>query len=70
MEDKIKGGSTTKVTITDDDGITKEYHNKTSMEQVITKYNDNKYHASEGSGQLHNPELISKLGTYGESPRD
>ena len=31
MEDKIKGGSTSKVTITGDDGVTKEYLNKTSI---------------------------------------
>ena len=35
MEDKIKGGSTSKVTITGDDGVTKEYLNKISIEEVI-----------------------------------
>ena len=68
MEDKIKGGSTSKVTITDNEGVTKEYLNKTSIEQVIANYNEYKYHASEGSSQLHHPALTSKLGTYGEGP--
>ena len=58
MENKIRGGSTSKVTTTYHNGVTKEFLSKASIEQVIANYNETKYHSSEGSSQLHDQALI------------
>ena len=66
MENKLKGGSTSKVIITSNDGSTKEYTDKVSMEEVISKSNEKQWHITEGGSQLHTSPFVAKLGTYGE----
>ena len=66
MEKKLKGGSTSKVVITSDDGTKIEYSDKKSVERVIATSNEKQWHATEGGSQLHTPTFIAKLGTYGE----
>ena len=53
MENKLKGGSTSKVVVTSEDGTIKEFVSKPTMEKVIAESNEAKYHASEGGSQLH-----------------
>ena len=66
MEKKLKGGSTSKVVITSDDGTKIEYSDKISVERVIATSNEKQWHVTEGGSQLHTPPFIAKLGTYGE----
>ena len=40
MEDKVKGGSTNKVIITEENGDVKEYNKKEEMEKVIASSNE------------------------------
>ena len=68
MECKLKGGSTSKVIITSNDGSVREYINTKAMEDIIAKSNEAKYHATEGESQLHQKDFIDKLGTYGDGP--
>ena len=68
MEGKIRSGSTSKVIVTSTDGSVKEFFNKKDMEEVISKSNEAKYHATEGGSQLHQKEFTERLGTYGEGP--
>ena len=42
MEDKVKGGSTNKVIITEENGDVKEYNKKEDMEKVIASSNEKK----------------------------
>ena len=44
MEEKVKGDSTSKVTITSNSGQTLEYTDKKSMEEVISPCNESKWH--------------------------
>ena len=68
MEMKIKGGSTNKVVVTQEDGETVEYVKKEDIEKVISESNEKKGHQTEGGSQLLNKEFIEKLGHYGEGP--
>ena len=36
---------------------------------MIAKSNEAKYHATEGSSQLHQKEFTDRLGTYGDGPQ-
>jgi len=67
MEDKVKGGSTTKVTTTDN-GIISEHTDREPIEKLFVDENVRKYHVTEGGSQLHNPEFISAFGNHGEGP--
>ena len=66
LEKKIKGGSTSKVTITSDNGSILEYTDKEPMEKGFAISNEKQWHKTEGGSQLHTPSFVNKLGTYGE----
>ena len=55
MEGKIKGGSTTKVTITDEDSNVTELVYMVDIEKVITLGNDKLGDQIEGGRQLFSP---------------
>ena len=68
MEDKIKGGYTNKLTITNTDGEKVEYNKKEEMEKIIATENEKKWHQTEGGSQLLHKDFLEKLGHYGEGP--
>ena len=69
MEGKIRGGSTTQVTVTSN-GVAKEYTNRKEVEEKIAQNNEAKYHQTESGGcQLTDPVFINDLGMHGEGPR-
>ena len=51
MEKKIKGGSTSKVTITSENGSILEYTDKEPMEKVIAASNEKQWHKTEPPGK-------------------
>ena len=65
-EGKMKGGSTTKVTIVDVDGNSTHLVNKKEIEMVMAKGNEALGHQTEGGSQLLTPEYIQSLGHHGE----
>ena len=66
MEGKVKGGSTSKVTLQSTNGI-EEYTSKQDIERLCAKENERKYHQTEkGGSQLLTPEFIADLGHHGE----
>ena len=54
MEMKIKGGSTNKVVVTQEDGEAVEYVKKEDMEKVIAESNEKKGRQTEEGSQLLN----------------
>ena len=69
MEGKIKGASTSKITIQSEEGMT-EYTSKEDIERLCAKENERKWHQCEdGGSQLLLPPFINDLGHYGEGPR-
>ena len=48
MENKIRGGSTTQVTITNKQGKAVEYTERKDIEKLIAKSTENKWHQIEG----------------------
>ena len=53
MGQKIRGGSTNKVTITSPEGHVQEYTDKLAMEQIIAQSGETKWHQTEGGSQFH-----------------
>ena len=47
MEGKIRGGSTTQVSVTVADGLVQEFTSQTEVEAKIIKENEQKYHQTE-----------------------
>lgn len=68
MLNKISSGATTKVQVTDSNGHTMEYTDKTEVERLIIQENEQKYHQTEGSTDLLSQDFFEKLGQYGEGP--
>ena len=69
MEGKLKGGNTTQVTITSENGTKAEYTSQKEVEAQIIRNNEEKRHQTEeGACQLTLPEFITPLGYYGEGP--
>ena len=68
MENKIRGGSTTQVTITIKRGGDIKYTETKDIKRRIAKSTENKRHQKEGSSELIKEDLMSKLGNYGEEP--
>ena len=70
IEQKIKGGATTHVTVTDENGSTRELNTKIPMEDAMLKENPRKYHQCEGStsSQFLNQTFIDLFGHHGEGP--
>ena len=68
MEGKIKGLSTSKVTIQSEEGI-REYTAKNDIERLCANENERKWHQCEtGGSQLLRPPFINDLGHHGEGP--
>ena len=65
MEDKVRGGNTTKVTTTRDDVIT-EHTDSLPIEQLFATDNVRKQYVTEEGSQLHDPEFIRDFGYHGE----
>ncbi|GFH55416.1 hypothetical protein CTEN210_11892, partial [Chaetoceros tenuissimus] len=65
---KNSAGSTSKVWVTQPDGLLKEYTKQEDMERVILNENEKKYHQTEGGSQLLDQEYVKLLGNYGEGP--
>ena len=66
MEGKIKGGSTSKVTIQSPNGL-EEYTSQHDIDRLCAQVNERKYHQTEdGGSQLLRPEFIADLGHHGE----
>jgi hypothetical protein len=69
IEGKIKGGNTTQVTITSQDGSRKEYTSQKDVESNIITNNDLKRHQTEdGHCQFLLPEFTDIFGHFGEGP--
>ena len=69
MEGKIRGGSTYKLTTTQD-GMVKEYTDKPTIEKLCAEENEKKHHQTEeGNSQLLDPEYIADLGLHGEGSK-
>ena len=69
MEGKVKGGSTSKITVTSEAGHTVEYTSKKEIEKILIQENEKTDHQTEGGSQLLLPEFIKDVGHYGEGPR-
>ena len=67
-EGKMKGGSTTKVTIVDVDGNSTHLVNRKEIEMVMAKDNEGLGHQTEGGSQPLTPEYTQCLGHHGEGP--
>lgn len=69
MEGKIRGGSTTQVTVTSN-GVAKEYTNRKEVEEKMAQNNEAKYHQTESGGcQLTDLVFINDLGMHRDGPR-
>ena len=68
MEQKIKGGATSKVVVASEDGQVEEYISKAPIEKAIAVSNEKNWHTTEGGSQLHDQEFVDKLGAYGKGP--
>lgn len=66
MEGKMKGGSTTKVTIKDVNDNSTESLNKLYIERALARGNKSLGHQTEMGIQLLTPVFIDSLGNYGE----
>ena len=68
IEQKIKGGATTHVVLTDPDGKTREITQKVQMEDAMLLENPRKYHQCEkhSSSQFLQQTFIDLFGNYGE----
>ena len=69
MEKKLKGGSTTHVTIIQPDGTLKELTNKTEVESAILSNNRAKYRQCKGGSEFLSEPCLRLFGHYGEGPR-
>ena len=65
-EGKMKGGSTTKVTVVDVDGNSTHLVNRKEIEMVMAKGNEALGHQTEGGSQLLTPAYTQSLGHHGE----
>ena len=69
MEGKIRGGSTTQVTVTAPDGTVREFTSRSEVEEQIIEENERKYHQTESGGcQLTDEVFVRQLGTHGNGP--
>ena len=62
MEVELKGGSTSKVKLTEGNGETKKYNDKIPIEKLIAAENEAKYHQSEGGIKLLTKPFLKDLG--------
>ena len=60
--------STTHITITNENGTTRELTKQQEMEDAIIKENIKKYHQTENTCPFHHSPLIQDFGFYGEGP--
>ena len=68
MEGKLKGGSTSKVTVTEGNGETKEYTDKILIEKASTAENEAEYHQTEKGSQLLTKPFLKDLGEFENGP--
>lgn len=68
MLDKLSTVATTKVQVTDSNGHTMEYTDKSDVELLIIQENERKYHQTEAGTDLLSQDFLDKLGQYGECP--
>ena len=68
MEGNLKGGSISKVTVTEGNDNIMEYTDKTLIEKVIAAENEAKYHQTEGGSQLLTKSFLKDLGEFGNGP--
>jgi hypothetical protein len=61
--------STSRITISTQNGLQIELTKQTEIEKSIMKANERKYHQTEGHGQLQKGRLLRDLGTMGTGPK-
>ena len=69
IENKVKGGSTSKITTLSSAGNVIELTSKIDIEKIISDENEKKYHQTKGGSQLCLQEFINDLGHYGDGPK-
>ena len=68
MEDKTKGGGTTKITLTDSDGNITELTDKVLIDEAMVLGNERLGYQTEGGSRLLSPAYIKILGHHGKGP--